>query len=402
MRMHLPPLMTITPGIGFFQPRRVRIPKEPQRYLKDPHNQVVCGQSVERGQILVTSDLFDIHASLAGIVTKINEHFVEINGHSEELSHRNSHILAPLDREFAKTFGLVGMGGACFPAVLKHRSLPRGAILVINCVECEPYVTIDHALLAQEWSLIEAGVTALCDHAQISDVVLAVHEKDRIPHPTSWRIIRMPQHYPAGAERLILQSITGRYPLASRRPSDAGFLVHNLSSIWAIGNAFVNSVPLIDRPMSVIFLGNKSACHNVFVPTGTSVVEVIESYRPDIINNLGTKFLIMGGGLMMGTCMNPTDVVHKGLNAIFIVPQELLPLHTEKPCINCGACHEVCPLGLHPSLMSAALHRSQPLGSTFQILLQECFLCGACSYVCPARIPLAHIFQQSKSGARKQ
>lgn len=334
------------------------------------------------------------HSSLNGRVINVNGTVVV-----KAVSEKNADKVTPIKFQqgdisrFLKTIGLVGMGGGRFPASIKSKSSTGAHTLVINAVECEPNVTIDHSLLLHDAELIQLGVKAYAEAIGATKVVLAVRRNrqfvKKLKELYDHRVIQLPNVYPSGAERLILKKLVGSVPPAGILPFELGYLVHNVASLRAVGKAVRDGIPVLERPMTI-----HAPCHgvhvNVIVPVGMRVADLLEEFgcMPD------ANEIIVLGGLMMGNAGTLESLVHKGVTAILIQPRRDL-VGAERDCISCASCVDVCPIGLHPNLMADAI-REDKFKFTVDVSVDECFLCGACSAVCPSNIPLSQLFRDRR------
>lgn len=267
--------------------------------------------------------------------------------------------------------------------------------VVVNAVECEPFITVDEEILLTDFEYIRSALKYLGNKLQTDDFRIAVTERfyrrNRVfMDETGFAAVRMPDSYPAGAEKLIAKKIMGRRYRFSSFPFEAGLLIHNTATLRAIGKFVSESTPLTERPMSVVW-NNNSSIHNIIVPVGSKVGEIIEH----VTERLPAKDeIIIAGGLMMGKRVSVNDYVSKGTNALFLVKDISMK---EYPCKMCGKCIEVCPMKLSPALVAAAVDEQRKLTGSLKQQIQRCFLCGACSSVCPSRIDLVKYFRENKS-----
>ena len=296
--------------------------------------------------------------------------------------------------EFLRSIGLVGMGGSMFPARLKALASKKVHTLVINAVECEPGVYIDHALLLNFPDEIKRGAETARDGVGARTIILAV--KKSVPLQAlralyDYPLALQPDTYPAGSERLILKTVTGKRIPCGTFPSDFGYLVHNVASIRAIGLAVKREVPVVERPLALA-APRRGFYKNLLVPIGMPIREVLQ--RADAPDDPDAQ-AIVSSGLMMGRRAAPGDPVTKGTTSIFLLPDKDVA-GGERPCIRCGACVDACPLNLHPAEMMARVKASAMSDRALRAQLAECFLCGACASVCPAGIPLVDYFKEAR------
>jgi electron transport complex protein RnfC len=298
---------------------------------------------------------------------------------------------------FLDEIGLVGMGGSGFPASEKIRAGMGAHTLIINGVECEPGITIDQSVLLHESHWVMAGVNASATAIGAQRIVLAVRNdtsfisalKERY---REFEIVPFSHRYPAGAEKLILQKLTGRRPPPGRRPYQLGYMVQNAVSLRAIGRAVLDGIPVIERPLTLVM--PLTGFHkNIVVPVGLSVRDVLEHYN--LPYDPGIHF-IADSGLMMGRETSLEAPVRKTTLALMVLDRDMA-WREERPCIRCGECNNTCPLGLHPYSLIGCIEKGRTRNPAFKAQITECFLCGMCSAVCPSDIPLVHVLKQGKS-----
>lgn len=299
--------------------------------------------------------------------------------------------------DFLDEIGLVGMGGSGFPASEKMRKGIGAHTLIINGIECEPGITIDQAVLLHHSLWVQAGANAGAKAIGAKQIVLAV--KDHPEHLLKFQalypeydIIPFPDHYPSGAEKLILKKMTGKMPPPGTRPYQLGFLVQNVVSLRAVGRAIVDGFPVVERPLTLA-MPSEGFYKNTIVPVGLPVCEVLEAfalpYDPD-------RHIIAGGGLMMGRETAPDDPIEKTTTSLILLERTALE-KKEHRCIRCGACNMACPLGLHPYALTERIKKGKTGSAAFRAQMTECFLCGVCSAVCPSHIPLVQSLAEGKS-----
>jgi electron transport complex protein RnfC len=296
--------------------------------------------------------------------------------------------------EFLRSIGLVGMGGSMFPGRMKALASKKVHTLVINAVECEPGVHIDSALLLNFPDEIKKGAETARDGIGARDIILAVKKSaplDALRSLYTYPLTLQPDTFPAGSERLILKTMTGRRIPCGAFPSDFGYLVHNVASIRAIGIAVDRGVPVVERPLAVV-APRRGYYRNLMVPIGMPIRDVLK--RADAPDDTAAH-AIVSSGLMMGRRAAPDDPVTKGTTSIFLLPEKETA-GGERPCVRCGACVDACPLNLHPAEMMVRIKASATGDNALRAQVAECFLCGTCAAVCPAAIPLVDYFKEAR------
>lgn len=310
--------------------------------------------------------------------------------------------------------GLVGLGGAGFPAHVKL-NLPQNAkidTLIINAAECEPFITVDYRECLEHGDDILAGVDAVAKYLNIESVIIAVENnkpkaikvlKDIADRDDDSgdkvKIMILKSRYPQGAEKMIIQSATGRRIPPGKLPSDVGCVVMNVASIAFVGRYLKTGKPLVSRSMTVDGSAIKEP-KNVRVPVGTMMDYII-----DFCGGFeGTPEKIVCGGPMMGMALSGTNYpTLKGNNALLAFTKTekgALAVKKETDCIRCGKCHEACPLGLVPTNI-ARFAKAKDVDKLLHSGTMVCMECGSCAYSCPAGKPLVQHMRLAKSIVRE-
>ena len=298
--------------------------------------------------------------------------------------------------------GIVGMGGAIFPAAVKLKQGARHEIktVIINGSECEPYLSCDDRLMREKAEAIVEGARLIQHILRAYRVVVAI-EDNKSEAIAAMRaaseshgmieIEIVPTRYPVGSAKQLIQQITKREVPAGSRSTSVGVLVHNVGTVYAIYEALTLGRPLISRVVTVA--GNcVSKPRNIEVLMGTPIQHLF-----DACGGLeGDPAKLVLGGPMMGVPLVNTQVpVIKGATGLLALDQHEVPREKASPCIRCASCVEACPMGLLP-LEMAARARADDFDSADEVGLNDCILCGACAYVCPSHIPLVQYFQYAK------
>ena len=306
--------------------------------------------------------------------------------------------------------GIVGMGGATFPTATKLSpppGSPRCEFLLINGAECEPYLTCDDAVMREMPHEIIAGIElilrALGDGVRcivgiednkpqaISQMTAAARAHDRIT------IASMRTRYPQGGEKMLTKTLTGREIAPGALPISQGVIIQNVSTALAVYHAVVWGMPLVERVMTVSGKDYEGR-GNYRVPVGTPL--------KDIIAHLGeipaSTVKIINGGTMMGRTMaGPQGSTTKGMSGLLMLDAEESPLRDTTPCVRCGRCVEVCPMGLEPYMLAKlSMHgRTDDLAARH---VTDCMECGCCSYSCMAGRRLVDWIKVGKALVRKK
>lgn len=304
--------------------------------------------------------------------------------------------------------GVVGMGGAGFPTHVKLA--PKNAedieFVLVNGAECEPYITCDDQLMRNFSAEIITGLElmlALFPKAQ-GVIVIEGNKPEAIAAMTAacsgknrMRVHAVQTKYPQGGERSVISVITGRHIKLGMLPADAGCVVENVGTVRAIYQAVCKSQPLMERGFTVSGDGVASPC-NLFVKTGTKFTEVLAA-AGGFPEGTSPEKLICGGP-MMGIALSSLDTgVCKNNNALTVFRQDPVALAEQQQtaCLRCGRCNHVCPLGLTPQMMAAAVERKDFGRFEKKLYGMECVACGSCTYICPAKRPLMQLFKQAKA-----
>jgi len=386
------------------------------------------GDYVKTGQVIATSKGFvssNIHSSVSGKVNRIDTIadttgyrqtavFIDTDGDEWiETIDRSTNIEREIKfsgEEIVKKCleaGIVGMGGATFPSHVKL-SVPPGKkckSLIINGVECEPFLTSDHRLMLEKGEEILIGVTILMKALQAEEALIGIenNKADAIAHLTeiakSYKGISvhaLKVKYPQGAEKQLIKAMIKREVPSGRLPIDVGAVVHNVGTAFAVYEAVQKNKPLFER---VVTITGKSLPRpgNYIVRTGTPLSKLIEA-AGGVPEDTGK---IVNGGPMMGKAVNNTEVpVVKGTSGIILFPGNESERSSVEPCIRCAKCVTGCPMNLEPYLLM-----SLSVNSLFERAenenIKDCMECGSCSYICPASRPLLDYIRLAKSAVLK-
>jgi len=386
------------------------------------------GDYVKTGQVIATSKGFvssNIHSSVSGKVNRIDTIsdttgyrqtavFIDTDGDEWiETIDRSSNIVREIKlsaEEIVKKCleaGIVGMGGATFPSHVKL-SVPPGKkckVLIINGVECEPYLTSDHRLMLEKGEEIMIGITILMKALQAEEAMIGIenNKPDASSHLTniakSYKGISVHSlkvKYPQGAEKQLIKALTKREVPSGHLPIDVGAVVHNVGTAFAVYEAVQKNKPLFER---VVTITGKSLTRpgNYLVRTGTPLNKLIEA-AGGVPENTGK---IINGGPMMGKAVNNTAVpVVKGTSGIVIFPGTESQRPEVEPCIRCAKCVSGCPMNLEPYLLMS-LSANSLFERAANERITDCMECGSCSYICPASRPLLDYVRLAKSAVMK-
>ena len=375
---------------------------------------VKVGDTVAKGQMIgrVESGLgCPVHASVSGTVRKIEEKNYPNNVKIVTVTIENDGCdtldpsIVPFPKKLAeatteeivdviRNAGISGMGGATFPTYAKIQSaIGKVQHLIVNCAECEPYITANHRLLLENPAAVINGVKILLIALGLRSAEIAVEDNklDAINKLESMlsgsdmiKVRVMKTKYPQGDERQLIYALKGIELPTGKLPADVGCVIFNAETCSAVYNAFAHGMPLIERIVTVDGDCIKTP-KNLLVPLGTPYL--------DLINACGglraQPKKIINGGPMMGAAQWDIEApVTKGTSAILVF-SEANELHYEQPatCIRCGRCVKNCPMHLMPNyLASFAKKGSYDEAEAFGVL--SCVECGTCSYNCPGQVPI--------------
>jgi len=412
-----------TPITVMPMPKRLYIPVQ-QHIGAAAEPEVHLNQQVFKGQLLAKSQgniSAPVHAPTSGSIVDIGDFtaphpsgltvrtiILETDGADRWLDtitplQGDPLTLAPeIISEQVGAAGIVGMGGATFPAAVKLKlSLKRKIhTLIINGGECEPYLTCDDRLMQERTEAVIDGIRIILHAVQAERALIAIEDnkpqaialmRALCAHVADMEVIAVPARYPMGSEKHMIKTVTGKEVPAGGLGADIGVLVHNVGTAYAVHRAVRQGRPLISRIVTVGG-GAVRQPQNVEVPIGALLSDVL-----DFCGGFQTPpARLLMGGPMMGNMMTRADVpVVKGTSGIIALsPQEIAQQHS-MPCIRCGSCVAACPCGLLPLDMAAQVRKDQ-LDKAVDLGLVDCVGCGCCAYVCPAHLPLVQYFNYAK------
>jgi len=385
---------------------------------------VTKGETVKTGQLIAQSAGFvstNIHSSVSGKVAKI-ETVTDSSGYkkdaiiisvegdewdenidsSEELI-TNTSLDAKAITDKILAAGIVGLGGATFPTHVKLMPPPgmKPEILIINGVECEPYLTSDHRLMLEKGDEVLIGTQLLMKTLFVEKAVVGIenNKPDAIKHLSTLakkykgiQIVPLKVKYPQGSEKHLIKAITGREVPSGALPISVGAVVNNVGTAFAVYQAVMKNKPLFER---VVTVTGKSISKpsNFWVRIGTPVNQLIEA-----AGGLPTDTAkVISGGPMMGKSIGKLDMpVTKGTSGILVLNENEGHRKAMQNCIRCGRCVSVCPMGLEPYLLMTLSEKSN-WERTEDEKVMDCIECGSCSYTCPANRPLLDYIRYGKT-----
>ncbi len=312
-------------------------------------------------------------------------------------------------REAIREAGIVGMGGAGFPTSVKLAP-PKGKVIdavILNGCECEPYLTADHRIMAEDPEKVVWGLKALMRASGAQKGFVGIEEnkpeairaiKEKLDNSTEIQIIVLEAKYPQGAEKMLIHAAMGRKVPPGKLPLDVGVLVNNVGTAAAVYEALVYKKPLIERIVTISGNGVKEP-RNLKVRIGTSFEEVLGQCGG--IAGEG-EIEVLNGGPMMGMAQPTLSVpVVKGTSGITVISSGSVKAKPYDPCIKCARCVEACPMALMPYKLGD-YGRAHRLAEFKDWQGLSCIECGCCSYVCPARRPLLQWIRIGKLKVRQE
>jgi H+/Na+-translocating ferredoxin:NAD+ oxidoreductase subunit C len=386
------------------------------------------GDNVRTGQLLAAAKGFvssNIHSSVSGKVSKVDmafdstgfkqtSIFIDVEGDDwVDTIDRSKKIIREVSlspENIVKRCldsGIVGLGGATFPSHVKL-TIPTGKnceVLIINGVECEPYLTSDHRLMLEKGEEIMTGITILMKALRVNRAMIGIenNKPDAIAHFktlasefTGITVHPLKVKYPQGAEKQLIKALIKREVPAGKLPLDVGAVVHNVGTAYAVYEAVQKNKPLFERVVTVTGKALKKP-GNYMVRTGMPLTKLIEA-AGGLPDDTGK---IINGGPMMGRAIVSTEVpVVKGMSGVILFPAEESLRDEIKPCIRCGKCISACPLNLEPYLLMTLSEKSL-FERAEKERITDCMECGSCSFCCPADRPLLDYIRLGKSAVIK-
>lgn len=385
------------------------------------------GDQVKVGQLIAESSGFvstNIHSSVSGKVLKVDQ-FMDSSGYrkmavqiqvegdqwietidrSDDLV-RNSVLPAEDIRKKILEAGIVGLGGATFPSHVKL-SVPQGKTaewLIINGVECEPYLTADHALMMERSEELLSGIQLLMKGLGVEKALMgiennkpdAIEKMKEITKGSSVSVQGLKVKYPQGGEKQLVHALLKREVPSGGLPIDVGVVVFNVGTALAVYEAVMKNRPLIDRVVTVTGKSLEKPS-NFLVRIGTPVSSLVD--KAGGLPEHAAK--VINGGPMMGKALSTIEVpIVKGSSGILLMDESEARRGEVKPCIRCTKCVGVCPMGLEPYLLMTLSEKS-----LFEDMepekVMDCIECGSCSYTCPSSRPLLDYIRLGKGEVGK-
>ena len=354
-----------------------------------------------------------IHSSVSGKVAKIDTVvdasglrkpaiFIDVEGDEWEPSIDRSEKLVLMTHktreeiiECIKDSGIVGMGGACFPTHVKLCPPKECKIdtLIINAVECEPFLTADHRLMLECPDQIIIGIKVILKALGLDRAVIGIEAnkpdaielmRSKTAMVSGIEVMPLMMKYPQGGEKQLIEAVTGRQvPPPPALPANVGCVVQNVGTVFAVYEAVMKNKPLIERIVTVTGKDVKNPC-NLRVRMGTPVSQLIE-FAGGMPEDTGK--LISGGPMMGRPLLDETAPVVKGTSGVLMIPENEAARQAERNCIRCAKCVQACPMGLEPYLLASA-SKAGDWECAEDNWIMSCIECGCCQSTCPSRRPL--------------
>ena len=419
---------TDMPSVIMPSPKMVTIPM--QQHIGAPCKPVVAvGDTVYVGTVIGDSEAFvcaPIHSSVSGTVKSITQLTLPGGTNTQAVVIESDGLdtpdpsLEPVKVESIDDFlkavrnsGLVGLGGAGFPAHVKL-NVPKDKnidTLLINCAECEPYITADNREVIENSWAVMSGVYSVLEILGIERVIIGIEnnkpeaikilkeiaDNKKYDPEDKVRVLPLKASYPQGAEKILIKACTGREIPAGKLPADAGCIVMNVTSIAFLSDYLKTGMPLTKKRLTIDGSAIKEP-KNVIVPIGTPINEVIEfcgGYKAE------PKKILMGGPMMGLAISDDTLPILKQNNAILAFDEKEAKLSEATDCIRCGRCVSACPMRLVPTKLCSDI-KLKDFDAMKKHQIMTCMECGSCAFSCPAHRHLVQTIRLGKSMLRAQ
>lgn len=389
----------------------------PSEVLVAKGDKVLVGQPIAKATGFVSAQL---HSSVSGTVTKIDK-VVDASGYPKPaiyITVEGDEWMPEIDRsetlvrecnldpkaiiDLVSQAGIVGMGGATFPAHVKL-SVPPGKTaeyLIINGVECEPFLTSDHRLMLEKPEELLVGISILRKALGNPKTVVGIERNkmdainlliEKAKNFEGIEVQPLIVKYPQGGEKQLIEAVTKREVPAGKLPIDVGCVVQNVGTAFAVYEAVQKHKPLFERVVTVTG-PSLTQPGNFMVRVGTPISKLLEA-AGGLPEDTGK---VISGGPMMGKALKNIDApVTKGTSGILVLPKKLAERKTPDSCIRCSKCSQGCPMGLEPWLLYKLGQGSDTEWMEREDIM-SCIECGCCSFTCPANLPLLDYIRLGK------
>ena len=404
-------------------PEQVIIPLS--QHIGAPATPVVKkGDQVKVGQLIAQATGFisaNIHSSVSGTVANI-EPVIDSSGYPkpaiiikvegdeweegilrEAVNKRPDEFTKEEIISAIQSAGVVGMGEATFPTQVKLSPPPGNTaeVLIINGVECEPYLTADHRLMLEHGAELIVGIELLMKALHVQKAIIGVenNKSDAIQllrqearKVKGIEVYPLQIKYPQGGEKQLIQATTGKHVPSGALPIAVGAVVQNVGTVYAVYEAVMKHKPLFERVVTVTGKSLKEP-GNYLCRIGTPITKLIEA-AGGLPEDTGK---IIGGGPMMGKALTTTDLpITKGSSGVLLLNQKEASRTSSRNCIRCAKCVSVCPMGLEPYLLMSLSERNRTEDLETEKIM-DCIECGSCSFTCPANRPLLDVIRLGKA-----
>lgn len=380
------------------------------------------GDKVTRGQCVAEAGGFvsaPVHTPISGTVVKVDtartpqgmpveaiyiksdeaDREADAAAMADKSPKRSESEVAALDPKaiigLIKDAGIVGLGGATFPTHVKLSPPPgsKAEVVIINAAECEPCLSCDDQLMREEAPRIVKGVSLLMKAAGVDRGVIAIENNkpeaiaamtEAAASAPGVEVMTMQVKYPQGGEKQLIEAVIGKEVPSGGLPIATGAIVQNVATAYAVYRAVYHNEPILDR---VLTLHDGNVGRNLRVPLGTILQTLVETDDYEKI--------ILGGPMMGRTASTLNTPMIKGTSGI-LLDKRYAHRRPAEPCIRCGKCVDVCPMGLEPFLIST-LSRLKEYEEAEEQKIANCIECGSCSYICPALRPLVDYIRVGKA-----
>lgn len=394
------------------------------QHLGAPATAVVQkGDKVKVGQLIGKAEAFicaNVHSPVSGTVAKIEPAtdfmgykkdaiVIDVEGDEWDESIDTSSELKKditlskseiIDR--MKACGIVGLGGACFPTHVKYMVPPDKKVdyILINAAECEPYITVDYRTMLERADEVMVGIEAMLIASDAPKALIGIeaNKPDAYEHLTkvasnykNIEVVKLKTKYPQGAEKQLINALVHRNVPNGKLPIEAGCIVNNIGTAFAIYEAVQKNKPIVEGFMTV---SGKSVEHprNFKVRLGTCIADILETVG--IPEDTGK---IISGGPMMGKAIsNLNAYTVKGMSSLLLMSEKESQRGEVSECLRCGKCVKACPMGLEPYMLHA-FSDAQRFEDCEKYGIMNCIECGSCSFGCPSNRPLLDIIRTGKA-----
>ena len=381
----------------------------PSTLVVSAGDKVLQGQLIAKNSARLGSNVF---SPVAGTVVGIEKRKTAVGGKADVIHIKadgEGKVLLPLLENHSREkllerieeAGIVGLGGAGFPAYFKDKPAKPCDILIINGAECEPYLNCDNRMMIEYPLELKKGISYLAAAVGAEKVIVGI--EDNKPEAIEamknqgLEVVVLPKKYPQGAEKMLIYAICGRVvPANGGLPSDVGVVVHNIATAYAVYDAVDNGEPLYRRVVTVSGKGVGKPC-NMWVKNGTP--------HEDILKHCELKdetVTLISGGPMMGHALEgTTSSTTKQESGILALTADEIDVFEPTACIFCGSCARACPMNLMPMYIDFYTH-AKKTAEAIKYGALNCMECGCCAYVCPAKRPIVQSVRLVKIKAREE